>query len=107
MTRVTLSDYELARLDRILAVTDLEKQRKLSYPMFYIAALLAAAGFACIATHRDWYFGLLAFAFACVIMGAMQMGYYRLFRLLHHQSQVLEKLTADSNDDSRSPLTGG
>lgn len=89
MTRVTLSDRELARLERILVVSDLEKQRKMAYPMFYIGAMLAAGGFACIATRRDWYFGLLAFAFASVIMGFMRLGYYQLFRLLHHQSQLL------------------
>jgi len=89
MTRVTLSDRELARLERILAVSDLEKQRKLAHPMFYTAAILAAGAFACIATRRDWYFELLAFAFASVIMGFMRLGYYHLFRLLHHQAHLL------------------
>ena len=89
MARVTLSDRELARLERILAVSDLEPQRKMAYPMFWIAAVLAVGGFAFIASRPSWYFGLLAFAFASVIMGFMRLGYYHLFRLLHHQSQLL------------------
>lgn len=97
MSNVTLSDGELARLERILSVDDLEKQRKLGYPLLAIGALLAAAGFASIAIRRDSYFGLLGFAAASVIMGMMRLGYYHLFRLLHHQRQLLD-VAADGSE---------
>ncbi|TWT64782.1 hypothetical protein CA85_35670 [Allorhodopirellula solitaria] len=107
MARITLSDSELARLERILSVSDLEPQRRMAYPMFFLAAALAVGGLAFITSRPSWYFALLAFAFASVIMGFMRLGYYHLFRLLHYQSQLLAPAPGSPEAPSASPHERG
>jgi hypothetical protein len=92
MIHVTLDDRELARLERILAIDDLEAQRRIAYPFWILAVLSLASGTGCVifgmfagqplASFAG--FAITALGFGSQMIGSARYGYYRMFRMVHY-----------------------
>jgi hypothetical protein len=96
---LSITPDEQARLDRILAIADLEPQRRIAYPFWALSAVL----FVTANVSLMWGFTNFAifapFAFATFMIGMGRFGYYKLFRLLHYQNCLITDLR--SSDEGK------
>tara|TARA_R110002072_G_scaffold303024_1_gene491447 strand:- start:1734 stop:2078 length:345 start_codon:yes stop_codon:yes gene_type:complete len=101
MDNVILTDAEKARLDRILAVSNLRAQRRMAYPFWILGAVFISIGFAG-PLFGNWDTTLfIGFGFAAVMIGMARFGYYSCFRMIHYLA------SSERRDPSPSNTPGG
>ncbi len=93
---VAISPDEQRRLNRILAVTDVESQRAVAYWYWGMAAVLCVTGHVAVLWSLAWFVVLVPTASVALMIGCSRYGYYKLHRLIHYQHALLE-LSKESN----------
>jgi len=94
-----LSDVEKKRLQRILAIRDLESQKRIAYPFWGLAGVIFLASQAALLWNPILCIALVPTAFAALMIGIARFGYYRLFRLIHYQNAVIENSENTSSQE--------
>lgn len=88
---IELSENEQAGLERILSIQDLQREKRLAYPFWILAGLIFIVSQAALLWSPLVCVALLPYSFAALMIGMGRYGYYKLFRLLHHQHAVIEQ----------------
>jgi len=88
---VHLSETEKARLQRILTIEDLESQKRIAYPFWALAGIMFLTSQVAFFWNPLVCITLLPTAFAAIMIGMARFGYYRLYRLIHHQNAVIDE----------------
>ena len=97
---VHLSQAELTRLQRILAIQDLEAQKRIAYPFWALAAIGFLASQVAVFWEPLLCIAGLPLALAALMIGMARFGYYKLFRLIHYQNAMIEQRRQTSSQDS-------
>ncbi|KAA0142895.1 hypothetical protein FYZ48_00460 [Gimesia chilikensis] len=87
---VHLSETELVSLQKILAIEDLESQKRMAYPFWGLAGITFLISQVALFWDPLVCIALMPVAFAMLMLGMARLGYYRLYRMLHHQKEVFE-----------------
>lgn len=101
-----LTQAELQRLQRILACANLRRQRDLAVLLFVLSGLTLIgvpilSGF----SPFGFLFGV-TLAMAAFFLGTARLGYYKLFRLIHHLAAQHDPQQVARPVSMRSPYTG-
>lgn len=89
---VQLSETEKSRLERILSVQNLERQKRIAYPFWTLALIVFFVSQVFLFIDPIVGIALLSVSLAMLMVGFARFGYYKLFRLVHHQNNVIEQL---------------
>ena len=96
-----LSETEQARLQRILAIENLESQKRIAYPFWALAGILFVAAQVELLWNPLMTMVMLPMAVAALMIGTARFGYYKLFRLIQYQNAVIENSGNTSSQDSQ------
>jgi uncharacterized membrane protein len=97
---VQLSEAEKTRLERILSQKELAPQKRVAYPFWIIAGITFVASQVALFLQPSLGFALLAMSFAILMIGIARHGYYQLFRLLHYQNDIIQRLQCQLTTDN-------
>jgi len=86
---VQLSESEKAFLQRILTIENLDSQMRIAYPFWVLAGITFLASQLALFWNPLLCIVLLPMASAILMIGMARFGYYRLYRLIHHQNAVI------------------
>jgi len=89
---VQLSEAEKSRLERILSVQNLERQKRIAYPLWAVALIIFFVSQVYLFADPMLGITLLPVSLALLMVGIARFGNYKLFRLLHHQNNIIEQL---------------
>jgi len=90
--QIQLSEVEVSRLERILSVEDLERQKRMAYPFWIVAVVIFISAQIAVFLEPLLCIALLPLSFVAAMIGMARYGYYKLFRLLQYQNSVIELL---------------
>ena len=96
---IQLSETEKSRLERILSLQDVERQKRIAYPFWALALIFFLVAQVALFMDILWFIIMLPLSLVPLMIGMALFGYYKLFRLLHHQNAVIEQLQQASQCD--------